>query len=636
MTTPRGDDAGHADEETRVDSPVSSDSGAAAQHRPPAFPSVGGTLANADRAYVDSASPFEPVADHPALIPAFTSTDGAGGPVLTAPTGGRSSRWRWLAALVATLVVVAMIGGFLAFLGPRPRSPSLVAQYAPADAAFYAELRLDLPGDQRDRLVSFMSNFPGFADPSSFQQKIDDTLQQMLRGTNLGLDWKQDVDPWFGGQIGLYRSTLSDTLVTPGVGGINFALSVKDRQKLDELINARLADGVAAPQRDHKGHTVWTMLMGGEVAQTVSFTVTDDALLAANTFDEIAKALDVKAGDAPGLADDAFFTAQLAGLHPDRLAAFFYDYSKVLESVPVTPALLPDACMENIRATTNFKVLGEVRAEADHLAVTMRSQIPGGGNLPPAAPNKRSTLAESMPAEALVYVEFRQVGAVVKFGVEEALACLTPALGGFDVSQLEQILGVAPQDYFDFLDDAAIALTSIGGKPGGGLIATVDDENVARTRVERLLSAARLAAIGGGVTIEEQQHGGATITVVRLGAGAFPNGEAQSIAVTVTGGRLYLGVDDFVTAAIDRAAADSLATAPRLQTALTSAGSENAGVVYLNIAALRGLIEGNMPVESRTQYDTEVKPFLEPINQFVVVNRTEGGINVGHAFLYVE
>jgi len=631
MTTPRDDDARYTDDETRVDVSVTRSSGSESEHRPSAFPSVGGTPAGADREPSSGPPPFAPVSEGPAILPAFASTDGAAGPVLTAPVGGRNSRWRWFAAAVATLIVVAMIGGFLAFLGPRPGTPSLVSRYVPADAALYAELRLDLPGDQRDRLVSFMSNFPGFADPATFQQKIDDTLQQLVSSADAGLDWKQDVDPWFGGQLAFYQSTQASSLTHQP---INLVMEVKDRQKLQDIIDARMPEATAT-QRDHEGFTVWTV-MAPDMSREISFTVTDDALLVAGTFNEIETVLDVKAGVTPALVDQAFFLEQQAGLHSDRLATFYYDYSSFLGSVPLDPTVLPDECMQSIRAATNSRMLGEVRAETDHLAVTARSQIPAGGNLPPAVANKPSTLAESVPADALAYVEFRQAGALVKFGVAEGLRCLTPALGGFDTSQLDQLLGVAPQDYFDFVGDAAIAFTSTSGKLGGGLIATVDDENVARIRVERLLSAVRLAAMAGGLTIEEQEHGGATITVIRLGEDMLPSDVAQSISVTVSGGRLYLGVDDFVTAALDRAAGDSLASAPRLQDALAAVGHENAGVVYLDLGALRAVAESNMPAESRTSYDTEVKPFLEPITNFVVVNRIDGGINVSHAFLYVE
>jgi hypothetical protein len=208
----------------------------------------------------------------------------------------------------------------------------------------------------------------------------------------------------------------------------------------------------------------------------------------------------------------------------------------------------------------------------------------------------------------------------------------------FDISGIEQLIGTSPQAYFDFVDDAAFGLTLADGKLGGGLVATVDDENVARTRVERLLSIARLGGIGlgGGLTVEEVDHNGVTVTVIRLGAGLLPVGEAPSIAIAVSGGRVYLGIDDFVTGALDRAAADSLSVAPRFQAALSAAGNDNAGVVYLDIGALRAHFEATIPGYDHAKYDAEVKPFLAPVTHFVVINRNDNGIGDSHAFLYVE
>jgi hypothetical protein len=245
---------------------------------------------------------------------------------------------------------------------------------------------------------------------------------------------------------------------------------------------------------------------------------------------------------------------------------------------------------------------------------------------------------ESMPSNALAYAELRGAGALVKSGVEQLISCVGTT-GGFDMTQLQPILGTDPQDYFDFIQDAGMAITTTAdGKFGAGLIATVDDENVARTRMERLLSALRLAAGfgGGGMTIEEQEHAGATITVIHLGTGLLGNGEAPSISVAVANGRVYLGLDDFVTGALDRTAADSLASSARIQAAISEVGSDNAGIFYVDIGAVRALAEDTMPATDHARYETEVKPFLQPISNFIVVSRTENGINVGHAFLYVE
>ena len=43
-----------------------------------------------------------------------------------------------------------------------------------------------------------------------------------------------------------------------------------------------------------------------------------------------------------------------------------------------------------------------------------------------------------------------------------------------------------------------------------------------------------------------------------------------------------------------------------------------------------------IPADERTRYDTEVKPFVEPITQVVMVGRNEDGIYSSNVFLYVE
>lgn len=631
VTTPRNDDFLRADDATRVDLPIAADepSGTgASESRPPAFPSVGGAPKGHD--HVHTEVPFAHVRDESLAASPVVDTSR---PVLAAPVGARTSRWRWVAAAVATLVVVALVAGIV-FFGARQATPSLVAQFAPADAAAYAELRLDLPGDQRDRLVSFFGHFPGFADPASFQQKIDETLSNALRRSGTGLDWAADVDPWFGGQIGFFTSSLAPSYGVPP--SFSVVLSVKDRARLDEMVAARTAES-GMQQEDYNGQTIWS---GNATAanQRISFAVTGEALVISARNEDLKAALDVKAGEVAGLADDAFFTGQLAHMHADRLALFYYDYSSLIKSMPPAVSLVPAGCLDDLQAAADIRLLGELRAEADHIAANIRSQYPTAGNLPPAPANRRTALAESMPAGTLAYVEMRQIDAGIKYLVDELLSCMNgTAPGGIDLSLIEQFIGTTPQDYFDFLDDAAFAVTLNDGKVGGGLVATVDDENVARARVERLLAAVRLAGgLGGGLTIEEEQHGNAAITVIRFAAAGLPVGEAPSMSITVSGGRMYLGLDDFVTAALDRTAADSLAAAPRLQQALSGAGAENAGIVYVDIAAMRGFLESMMPVGARADYDTEAKPFLEPITHLIVISRNDGGINVGHGFLYVE
>lgn len=192
--TVTGDGAG--DEQSRVD------------RQPPAFPQVGNS-------HPGTSSGTPTLFSQPAPGTAETSAMESK-PIAPPPADGKggSSRLRWIVAGLATILVVATLGGVLFLAAPRAGAASATAHYAPADTGMYAEVRLDLPGDQRDNLAAFMSHFPGFADQAAFQQKLDETLDTLLSNKSNGaLDWNNDVKPWFGGQIAVFgdpRSAAGD------------------------------------------------------------------------------------------------------------------------------------------------------------------------------------------------------------------------------------------------------------------------------------------------------------------------------------------------------------------------------------------------------------------------------------------
>ena len=80
-------------------------------------------------------------------------------------------------------MIVALIVGVtaIATLSLTGSSPtSTVAGYVPADSVAYGELRLDLPGDQRQEVGEFLSKFPGFADQAALETKLDEVLDRLL------------------------------------------------------------------------------------------------------------------------------------------------------------------------------------------------------------------------------------------------------------------------------------------------------------------------------------------------------------------------------------------------------------------------------------------------------------------------
>ena len=645
---------GAGDEPTRAD------------REPPSFPSVGANSAAQEPPHSNSGAPlFAPASDSRA------ATDIA--PVTTAPPdrpGRRGSRLRWLVAGIATLVVIAVVGGLLYVATPRAGAPSAIAHYVPADSAMYAEFRLDLPGDQRNNLASFMSHFPGFADQAAFQQKLDETLNTVLSNKTQGaVDWNNDVKPWFGGQVAIFGNPLPGMPTLDGTAPnypngppppeLVIALTVTDKQKLQSVIDAHLGNSVV-DSTDYNGVTITTVAQPAGISRSASYAITDDALLVAPDITRLKAALDVKAGQAAALADDTFFLQQLGALHADRLATVYFDASKQLAAMPMpSDSSLPADCTQMYQSAAGVKYVGEARAESDHLAFTIRSQVPSGANAPSAPQNRSTTLAQAMPSNTVAYVEARNVGANIGWLIKTWIACTSSSsglgvplpsgasgpggLGNIgDASQMfEQVLGAKPEDYFDFIDDAGFGLTYAGDQVSGGVIATVNDQAIATSRVSQLVGLIKLAGGLGGsstgsqITTSETDHNGVKVTSITV-AGSVPVGQPVTLQLALANNRLYLGMNDFVTTALDRSVSDSLATNAKYESAIAAAPADNAGIVFVDVAQARDAIVAHMTPDERATYEADKKPFLDPFSSFSVVSHVDGSILVTDGSLFVE
>jgi Protein of unknown function (DUF3352) len=611
--------------------------------RPPAFPSV-----DREQPHGDVWQPARDELFAPPTPPSPPAT-----PVVRVAGSPRTPMWRWLVALIATIAVIGVVAGVSYLAVRRVGTPSAVSHYAPASTPLYAEIDLNMPGDQLDQLASFMSHFPGFADPSSFQQKIDDSLNQLLVSSGSGLTWAQDVAPWFGKQVAFFGNPLAanasnTNLSTTSAPPMAIILSVTDRTQLEQVIQPKL-NSAGATSSTYDGETLWTLPDATDVV-----AVTDDALLL-GTGEQVKMALDVKTGRQASLADDDFFLQQLASLHPDRLATFYLDYgamaASLSNSLGAAGSLIPGAPpLDLVNQLAAVKMVGEARADGNHLAIDMRSSHPTGDNVPPLPSNRRTSLAERMPADSLVYFETRDLGQAIKYLANTLLssAAASPApSGGLDVAlqSITELLGTQPQDYLDFVQDVGVSVSYANDKLGVGLVATVDDQAVASTRVERLLSAVRtLGAFGSnsGVTVEDEQHGDVTITMIHVTGTqpsmpgmAGPTVPNLNIGVAVANGQLLIGLDDFVANALDRTAADSLAANSRFQSAASVAG-DNAGITFVDIAGIRTALEQAIPAASLQNYEQNEKPFLEPLDYLLQYSVTDGDISEGHTFLYVR
>lgn len=554
-----------------------------------------------------------------------------------------NSRWRWAVVGVATVLVVGLLGAVFVLARPGGGTPSTVARYAPADTVTYLELNENLPGDQHNLLAQFMSHFPGFADQAAFDTKLDETLQSVFDSNPVGVSWSADIKPWFGGLIGVFGSTVTPSSGTPPSMTVALTIKPDQRQALEAWLLPLM--GSDWQQSTYQGSTVWTGQMP-DANEPVNVTWSDEALVVSTRVEDLQAALDVRADRTPGLADDQVFIQQLGALHADRLGTFYFDGRSMAQTLydQVNNQLPGSDIADYFVNAVQVRIVGEVRADGDHLTVTSRmTRVLDGGDkpatvdLPPLPSNRTSTLAELAPKDALMYAEVRDVGQTISWIIDKGLTALPSASGApIDLSSLGNLLGSPPQEFFDFIVDASVSVSGTSAKPDFGLVASVDDMAIASSRIQKITALLRtLTQFGGGVTFTDEQHGGDTVTVITFSAPGT-QGSETTLAMSLSNGRLLLGTHDFVTTALDRTRDQSLAARPEYQAALNAGGTSNAGVVFIDIAALRTAYENMLPTESTSDYNLNEQPFLEPLSNVSVVNVTDGNTVVSHVFLYVK
>jgi hypothetical protein len=176
------------------------------------------------------------------------------------------------------------------------------------------------------------------------------------------------------------------------------------------------------------------------------------------------------------------------------------------------------------------------------------------------------------------------------------------------------------------------------------VIVVPSDAAGAKRLFTQVRSLIEMGTAASGPAISDETYGDATITTVDLSAlapllsaatgsgaagasGAMPGLSSLGsipanlkLVYAVTDKVVAIGVDPaFVKSVLDARTGDSLAKDARFAALVSRAGTANAGVTWLDITAIRGLAEGALPAAERTKYETDVKPYLAPLDALVSV-----------------
>jgi hypothetical protein len=603
----------------------------------PTAPDAQAPLAAVEGSTPDPAtSPFEPAASLPATRVAPVGETGTFGASATAD--GARSRLRWVLALVGVLIVAVASFLIVSLVGGRPATSTAMG-YMPANTFTYEEVRLDLPGDQRQKLASFLKPFPGFADQTAIEPKLDDLLDRIVKAASKDRQtWTNDIKPWFGGQVAIGAGLPdSASALTSAMGGANNSLAVvtiTDRAKAIAWLTS--IPGSAPLNRSTYGDADLFLpaANGGGFAAAIN-----DKVMLAGTVVAVKAAIDSGGHGTLDQTDDV--KAAVATLDKDyvvfgvvRIRAYA-DAALRLLAVSQPGVLEKTQIDETVLALVPAWQATTARFENDAI---VGSSVGPSWSIGYDTTNRPSDVLGHVPAKTILYLDSHDVGpaltaVLAKFrALPEAKAAFAP----FD--QAMSILG-GSDAVFGWWGDTAVVVSQLDdGTIGGGLVVHPRDAAAA----DRLLTTLNgFVALGGGsagITTRTEDHNGTKITVLDLSAmpgmsnAVFPPGYKPEFAWASNADVAVMGYGrSFVTAVLDAGPGKSLADDTRFKALLGSVGADNLGMTFFDIAAIRGLVEplaqAAVPADQWAYYTREIQPYLKPLDAVISNVRKDGGLD---------
>jgi hypothetical protein len=572
-----------------------------------------------------------------------------------------ASRPRWTVAIVTAVAILAVAmggvaGAFLVSGRAAGAGAGAAAAYVPADAVMYTELRLDLPGDQREMLRQVLDRFEPIDTDTLLGAKLGDWLDdQLATSTDPHVSYSADIAPWFNGQLAMsmndYPSTADPARMTfpEAVAFLGVRNATAARAFADRMRTEAQRRGAAFTATQHDGVEVWSLSVdeshtGSMPALTPGFAyaVSADQLLLGTGDAAVSHAIDVHAGASGSLAQRAELQRLAARLPADRVGFGWFDATSVLQQLRADADKLDPAMgqmLDEMTGSTSLFGVAAARFENDRLTFEAVGDAPRGAF---ALENRDRGLARWVPSDAIYFGDAPNLGRTLTQAVHGLTTGLSTAGITKDaLDQVESALGGDLESYVSWIGDGAMVAGWDGEQPYGGLVLVPTDTAAARQRLAQLTALARLAAdqSGSPVSISDETVAGAQVTTFRFDGSSLAVGAAEPVLqYAVTDDRVLIGFGDrFVGRVLALPESQSLAASPRYQQAIASVGgAANAGSSFVDLAALRAAVETAIPAEEKATYEEMALPYLAPLDYVVSVTRLDGSVTDMRAAIVVK
>ena len=347
-------------------------------------------------------------------------------PVVSTALPRRRSRLRWAISLAVVALIIATTAALAAIITGRS-ADAVVLGYVPEHTTLYGEVRLDLPGDQRRAVGEFLAHFPGFADQSALESKLDQVLDDFVKDASDGSQtYTTDIKPWFGGELAASLGPLPPASTLNGADGSATAMaslralaliSITDPAAAQAWLDGEIAKtGAKTTSQPYDGATM-TLFDKSDGVQP-ALAIVDGKVIVAGDLVSVKAAIDTNGKG--GFSNEPGPKAALASMDADHVGFAYVALRPLLDwSTDLTKAWVTSAGASAPPAIspTVDKVIPDWGAYAlrfENDAIVMEATAPVPETRIGPTDNRRSTVAEHIPANALVASISNDLGTTLK------------------------------------------------------------------------------------------------------------------------------------------------------------------------------------------------------------------------------
>jgi hypothetical protein len=509
------------------------------------------------------------------------------------------------------------------------------AKMMPADTPIYMSLSLNL---QNQAGYQNLKKF--YLDNPDVKKALDDAKANATKESDL--DYDKDILPWLGTEAGVAVFNIPET----GSGenpDVLIAVGTRDVKASEaalEKLRAKQAESNGKPfeQGTHEGVTYW--FQKSDNGSDTYISVFNGFVVLATSEETLFGAIDRVKKGGESLATSQAYQATLAELPKNGVFFTFIDWTTLADIVMKsnTSTQLTPEQLAQLKAFQTVGLAFTLQPDGVQIDSAVRfdpKQLPASAQASLNRPGSPNSILAKIPNSALGFYSGSDLRSVWQ-QVREGLA----ANPDFEqqIADMEKETGInLDQDVFGWMtDEFAVVVTQaesadppVGGYAliGGDAAKTVEDKTA------NLLEAYSQSQGGMPLPFQEQTIAGHEMNTI-----PDPSTDKMLAGYGFWDNYLVVGYQEDALTAGFAAGDDPVTNNAHFKAVSSRLPAKNYGYFYVDIDAVRTLMETPSLGLSNESYANEVKPFIEPLRAFgsaTDAGSGQNGVIKGSMFLLI-